>query len=118
MFGEYSALAALVHVVAPMTVATFLAISFRRGGPSRLWRDAVILSAAVGLFALWQGRITIYRGPRGGSGIDSWPWFPAAVVVSAVVVQALGFRVVPTLVRIGAATLAEMVVLLAGSWIA
>src|SRR6266576_1032261 len=111
MFAEYSALSFLVHVVGPAAVATFLAISFRRGGPRTLWRDATILAVAVALFALWQPNVTIYdRGPRDASGVGAWPWFPVAVGVSALVVQALGFRIVPTVVRVVAATVAAMIV--------
>jgi len=40
------------------------------------------------------------------------------VGVSALTIQALGFRAVPTALRIVAATLAGMVILLAGTWIA
>jgi len=50
--------------------------------------------------------------------VDAWPWFPLVVGVSALTIQALGFRAVPTALRIVAATLAGMVILLAGTWIA
>ncbi len=121
MFGETSALSLLVHVVGPVTVATYLALSLRRGGPTRLWRDAAILGLVIGVFAFWKRSITLYyhyHGPRHASGVDAWPWFPLVVGVSALTIQALGFRAVPTALRIVAATLAGMVILLAGTWIA
>jgi len=119
MFGETSALSLLVHVVGPVTLAAYLALSFRRGGPTRLWRDAAILGLVIGVFAFWKRSVTLYyHGPRGASGVDAWPWFPLVVAVSALTIQALGFRAVPTALRIVAATLAGMIILLAGTWIA
>jgi len=119
MFGETSALSLLVHVVGPVTVAAYLALSFRRGGPTRLWRDAAILGLVIGVFAFWKRSVTLYyHGPRDASGVDAWPWFPLVVGVSALTIQALGFRAVPTALRIVAATLAGMIILLAGTWIA
>jgi len=119
MFGETSALSLLVHVVGPVTVATYLTLSFRRGGSTRLWRDAAILGLVIGVFAFWKRSVTLYyHGPRDASGVDAWPWFPLVVGVSALTIQALGFRAVPTALRIVAATLAGMIILLAGTWIA
>src|SRR5438093_3476874 len=100
MFGETSALSLLVHVVGPVTVATYLTLSFRRGGSTRLWRDAAILALVICVFAFWTRSVTLYyHGPRGTSGVDAWPWFPLVVALSDPTLRALGFRAVPAPLR-------------------
>ncbi len=109
----------LVHVVAPLAVATYLAVAFERGGPWRLWRDAALLTAALTGFALWQPQVEFYhRGPFDGEWVDTWPFFPLGALIVAAMVHVLSRPNVPMVLRVPPAALLASLTICLGHWIA
>ena len=108
----------LVQVVAPLCLALYLTIARRSGGAARLWRDAVVVAALVAAGSLWQREITYhYEGPLNANGVDTWPFFPLAVLVMALIVQILPVRRVSPVLSVPASAIVGSVTLLLGGWI-
>ena len=127
MFAENSGLAVLVQICWPAAIAIYLTFAFSRRGPGRLWRDTAVLTVIIALIALWGQTITYWQhaapggsnvgGWRDASGVYMWPFFPLAVPGIALVIQALGFRRIPSAIRALAGTLVGVYSMLMGVWI-
>jgi hypothetical protein len=109
----------LVFLLAPLAVAGYFALAWRRGGGLRLWRDAVLLVAGLTGFALWQHNVEFYNyGPLEAEGVATRPFFPAAALIAAAVVHAASHFKAPVALRVGLAGLCASLVLRLGQWIA
>ncbi len=109
----------LVHFLAPLAAATYLAVAFRRGGGRRLWRDAALLSGALAAFSLWQRDIVFYfDGPLSAAGVATWPFFPVAALVAAAAVHVLARCEVPAALCAAPAAVLGSLIIRVGYWIA
>jgi hypothetical protein len=106
----------LVHVLAPLGVATYFAVAFRRGGGWRLWRDAAILTLPLVWFAIWQRDVYLYdEGPMNAEGVETWA-FPPAVLIAAAVVHVLSRLSAPAIFTVALAALLASLAMLPFHW--